>query len=1036
MEKKNHIISLLHLFLENVFELYNTRTDLFVNRLFIKRVVAVRFLSINVIAVMFLWSVINFFGQTTSNLVFNQFYSRKLGLALQKLWLCFISFCGDRCLIGTRRIALRGLFVKQRYVTRYNYKSYTQYLWRRTQRRARLFLMRRQSRFFVRRYKKFRRLRYSLSYHLGARVKRGILSFRFRRSGQYTRLFVRGFLFWRSLILNKARWKLKNSTIDYWKNSARFSLMRYGHRNVRAYKLQASLISQPRRKFRFLRSKRTNRLGFYNQLLRRPIKNNFYKRSTRLTLLGGIQKYRQFRLKAFLKTSVSTKCRLFSIMKFRHVRHYVRAEKNKLIRFKRQRLRRRRWPRPMWRFYRRRRKLIRLKMATFIIKRRRLHRRRILMLRKTRFFRRIKRRLKRRKKRRIRYFGRWARRYLSARRRKFRSFVRKRKKSLIKKANNVLKTRSIASDILFKLRSSPLLFLIQTTPSTIPLSNLLKFQGSWLKNRITGTSLSRFNRLLNRRYLKWVEDSIPRTANLVGFARYRRFCTSGRLRGWMKILFVKGKRLYYYRELKQPFAQLFIKRNLFSTLKYRTVTFNGSTIASTLVAQLTKKRYLRRTRFAFFRRRYQQKRGYLYNFKFRARFRRRRSNFRINWYKARSRRLFWGKQKQRRLRVMVRNRFSFYRYWFSRRRGILLLLRRQVLLRHTIFRQRYRTLNFFRRFSNWRFAIKRLRTIRKIRSRRVIERYLSYRNRRLFLFRVRFLQRQNHLPLVRIRQNLVFRTAFRQFLINITRRRKTRWFLFLLRRRFLIRFKTTLKRYLAGVGQRKNRQFIGNPEPAVRSVHQLTKTFTKNRIISNLLPVSDAAIPTNTGVRKIRSPLWPVSRYFMRHGFKSLNSHFLLTRRYPSVYDFETFNYLFESTFFYKKFIQMGKRWRSQILILSVLRYFRPYSSYHLIRFIKKFLVEGFPIFFEMSSLKQSNKEQPFPVPINLTFFQNYMLKALVTRFRAKRHSVCFQAALLLELWAWHVDPTVSILHEFLMNHYALGLDSRFFVHYRWRVNR
>ena len=179
-----------------------------------------------------------------------------------------------------------------------------------------------------------------------------------------------------------------------------------------------------------------------------------------------------------------------------------------------------------------------------------------------------------------------------------------------------------------------------------------------------------------------------------------------------------------------------------------------------------------------------------------------------------------------------------------------------------------------------------------------------------------------------------------------------------------------------------------------------------------------------------------LSRYISPRGFGLFKAHSLLTRRYPSVYDFETFNYLFSSSFLYNRFTQKGNLWRSQIIVMSVLRYLRPYSSFHLVRFIERFLVEGFPIYFELSSLKQSNKEQPFPVPINLSFFRTYMLKAIATRFRARRHAVSFQAALLTELWSWYVDPTASILHDFLVNHYAVGMDSRFFVHYRWKVKR
>jgi len=273
------------------------------------------------------------------------------------------------------------------------------------------------------------------------------------------------------------------------------------------------------------------------------------------------------------------------------------------------------------------------------------------------------------------------------------------------------------------------------------------------------------------------------------------------------------------------------------------------------------------------------------------------------------------------------------------------------------------------------------------------------------------------------------RFGLRKHLVAFVRRRRIGRFVFLVRWVFRARVFKRLQERLKSVMIFKRRLFT-------RQTTFLKAQECRRSALGRLLrlrqawPVLGLLTPSHGSVRNTKNALVRLSRYIAPRGFDLLRGHFFLTRRYPSVYDFETFNYLFSSSFLYNRFTQMGHRLRSQIIIMSILRYLRPYSAFHLVRFIERFLIEGFPIYFEMSSLKQSNKEQPFPVPINLTFFRNYMLKAIATRFRAKRYTTSFQAALLTELWSWHIDPTLSILHDFLVQHYALGMDSRFFVHY------
>ena len=534
--------------------------------------------------------------------------------------------------------------------------------------------------------------------------------------------------------------------------------------------------------------------------------------------------------------------------------------------------------------------------------------------------------------------------------------------------------------------------------------------------------------MFRARHLNWEDAEAPRYRRLFQFQRWRKLTSFGRSRRWMCSLFIRARRLFYYQERNFPIMPTFFPPQRYATLSDPAFVLPvlGARLESTAVSA-------QKRRFCLLLKS---------NFRERAKSR--------NFYSPFSNRLRRSKRKLlhlRRFRIQRKRRwFRKYRIgsrqdsWlmaFRLRRALFRNFKRQIFLRR-FYSYTQLTTTFWLRRLRWQQRILRLRFyLRRFVRRRVMERFLYRTARQQLIFRTRILQANSRKFLVRrswLRRFLLYRQTIRRQLMAFIRFRRLRRLSFLLRRRFRFLFFTHLKQLLhnlygpTGVPLLRNSPFLRLELLALRN--------SQRSVFSTKRPAVLGCLQKPFGLIRRRSGMCRLSRYISPRGAGLFSAHALLTRRYPSVYDFETFNYLFSSSFLYNRFTRKGNRWRSQLIVMSVLRYLRPYSSFHLVRFIERFLVEGFPIYFELSSLKQSNKEQPFPVPINLSFFRTYMLKAIATRFRARRHAVSFQAALLTELWSWHVDPTASILHDFLVNHYAVGLDSRFFVHYRWKVKR
>ena len=916
-----------------------------------------------------------------------------------RLWRVLFACVGNRGLVGWRRVALKGFFTKLRFVTRYNYRRRGHYFWRRNQRRWRLFKTRRRARFFIRRYRKFRRLRYSMSFQLTWRSQQRLEVLGLRWGGSSISLFLLNFLRWRNYLVPRRRLSSPTSRVFFWRRQANFMFFRY-RQGFNKFQYQAGVTQVAKSRKRFWYNRRTRKLGF-----RRLVARN---------LRGFRQGRRVMRRRRTRALSYSFLRLARTVKKIR-----IRRERPDVGPFfKRPR-------RIRWRILKRRRKRlwrIRRSVREFPTLRYHIRVRWGMRTLRRKFRRRIKRRVKRRKK----YASRWTRTFfLSRRRRRFRPKPRLRR-SLVCRRPLRIRSRRLRFPVIERARR--LVAQLPVRVSTLPLRQISGLQGLWKQNHMKATRgriarLQAHQRQCRARHLAWDDEDVPDYRRLLYFRRWRTQRPFGRRRRWVASLFIDGTRHFYYRERKTPMGQSPLLSQNSLALTQGPTLLVGARLRSS-EGRVFRRRFWRRARFLFERR---------VGGRMRHRKSRRLDIPRIQQCR-RVRQRVWFK------RFRIGKRLSSRRLLFRLRFGLFARFRRRLILRRCYIRTAVNTRFWFRTLL-WRFRVFRLRfRLRKsvYTRRRVVERFLFRSMRRRFIFRLRFLQPGTSRVFVRrvqIRQFQVYRRGFSRQLRLAVRLGRLRRFLFQVRRRFRVIFIKRLREH--------TRLFlVSNTEgPSWRlpvySRLALFNTLSRRRALDlttrpAVLGVSRPAF----GIMRKRPRLYRLSRYIAKRGAGLFKAHALLTRRYPSVYDFETFNYLFASAFLYNRFTQKGNRLRSQSIVMSVLRYLRPYSSFHLVRFIERFLVEGFPIYFEMSSLKQSNKEQPFPVPINLAFFRTYMLKAIATRFRARRHPVSFQAALLTELWSWHVDPMASILHDFLMNHYAVGMDSRFFVHYRWKVKR
>ena len=952
----------------------------------------------------FLWDVLGSCFHST----------RSLGLTLVPfltqgcfgLWRGLFACVGNRGLVGWRRVALKGFFTKLRFVTRYNYRKRGHYFWRRNQRRWRLFKTRRRLRFFIRRYRKFRRLRYFMSFQFAWRAQQRLEVLGLRWGGSAISLFSFGFLRWRAYLLAQRRPSVASSRVFFWRRQASFRFFRY-RRGFSRFRYQAVVTQVSPRRKRFWYNRKTRAVA-----VRRYVARNFlgWRHGKRM-----VRRRRRRRLpsSAFILLSRTLKKsrRRYSLLAARPIVRPKGRVRWRLLKRRRKRAKRiRRVVRdlPGLRYY------IRVRWGTRTLRRK--------------FRRRIKRRVKRRRK----YAPRWTRTFLVSRRRRrvlrARFIRRLRRKGRVVRHPLRIRARRMRFPVVYRARR--LTARLPLGVLTVPLTQVAGLQSLWgvsgvRARRLRIGKLQLVQRRLRARHLAWDDDDVPNYQRVLYFRRWRTQKPFGRRRRWVASLFINATRHFYYRERKFPMVKSLNTPSNTLVGPHRGMFLVGARLRSAEVA-VFRRRFWQRARFTFGRRRA-------------VRLRRRLARKRLVDVQQvrecrRVRQRVWFK------RFRVGKRMGAKRLLFRLRFGLFARFRRRVILRRSYVRTTFST-SFWFRTVLWRLRVLRLRfRLRKSvhTRRRVVERFLFRSFRRRFIFRLKFLQPGTARVVVRkfqCRSVQLYRRGFSRQLRLAVRLGRLRRFIFQVRRKFRLSFIKRLReqvRSLAAGGDELPLWRL----PTYSRLAFFNGLTRKRALALNRKPAVLGIPRPGFGLMRKRPRMYRLSRYIAKRGAGLFKAHALLTRRYPSVYDFETFNYLFSSSFLYNRFTQKGNRLRSQIIVMSVLRYLRPYSSFHLVRFIERFLVEGFPIYFEMSSLKQSNKEQPFPVPINLVFFRTYMLKAIATRFRARRHAVSFQAALLTELWSWHVDPTASILHDFLMNHYAVGMDSRFFVHYRWKVKR
>jgi hypothetical protein len=129
-----------------------------------------------------------------------------------------------------------------------------------------------------------------------------------------------------------------------------------------------------------------------------------------------------------------------------------------------------------------------------------------------------------------------------------------------------------------------------------------------------------------------------------------------------------------------------------------------------------------------------------------------------------------------------------------------------------------------------------------------------------------------------------------------------------------------------------------------------------------------------------------------------------------------------------------GEKTSSQLGVLAMLQYLKHIICQHLIEFIETFLVYGFPVYFELVKVKQSNREHEFPAPIRTRNMRGFMLKKFITKFRKRHHLLGFFSSFVSEILAWQIDPTTSFLFHYFEEYYDIGMDTRFFSHFRWRI--
>jgi hypothetical protein len=164
---------------------------------------------------------------------------------------------------------------------------------------------------------------------------------------------------------------------------------------------------------------------------------------------------------------------------------------------------------------------------------------------------------------------------------------------------------------------------------------------------------------------------------------------------------------------------------------------------------------------------------------------------------------------------------------------------------------------------------------------------------------------------------------------------------------------------------------------------------------------------------------------------KKLNQHYYYTAPYRKLELF-VWDQIFVANFLYQRLMFYGESTASQFSVLSMLQYLKQWICQHLIEFIENFLVTGFPVFFELVRVKQSNREHDFPIPIRRKTLRGFMLKKFITKFRRRHHIRGFFSSFVEEILAWQLEPALSFLFQYFEEYYDIGMDTRFFAHFRW----
>jgi len=129
--------------------------------------------------------------------------------------------------------------------------------------------------------------------------------------------------------------------------------------------------------------------------------------------------------------------------------------------------------------------------------------------------------------------------------------------------------------------------------------------------------------------------------------------------------------------------------------------------------------------------------------------------------------------------------------------------------------------------------------------------------------------------------------------------------------------------------------------------------------------------------------------------------------------EFFFWDQIFVAKFLYQRLMYYGEMVSSQLSVLSMLQYLKQWICQHLVEFIELFLIKGFPVFFELVRVKQSNREHDFPVPIRRKTLRGFMLKKFITKFRKKQHASGFFSSFVDEVLAWQIEPGLSFLFQY-----------------------